>query len=97
MLLQFIRNQRCLGLESNSDSACERSQDYSQKLREILPDSSYGIGYVTRLCGFFFLDLLAGIVRSGEKRGQQWSEVVSDKINKIWNVMTLSWLLFPGD
>ena len=53
------------------------------------------------------LDLFAGTVRSGEKQGQQgsevarsgqkWSEVVSSKINKLWNVMTLSRLLFPGD
>ena len=40
-----------------------------------------------KLCGFFFLDVFAGTVRSGEKRGQQWSEVVvRNKINKLRNV-----------
>ena len=46
-----------------------------------------GDGYVPKMCGFFFLDVFAGTVRSGEKRGQQWSEVVvRNKINKLRNV-----------
>ena len=56
------------------------------------PSKLFGDAKTTaaKLCGFFFLDLLAGTVRSGEKWGQKWSEVVRSKPNKLWNVMTLS-------